>query len=136
MVTARTGATATYIEEADELRRRFAHYRNAGPTHPSNKRINALLKQLLADGGHASITIATSATLDINGVPSALDLTKKACRLLAENAALVKATLDGVDRIEKRQAAPLRVRPACLAAEPSCVASRTTNTAIAISARQ
>jgi hypothetical protein len=27
-------------------------------------------------------------------------LAKKACRLLGENAALVKATLEGVDRIE------------------------------------
>ncbi len=94
------GVTAAYIGEADELRRRFAHYRNPGPTQPTNKRINALLKQLLAEGGRVSTAIATSATLEIDGVPRPLDLTKKARRLLTENAALVKATLEGVDRIE------------------------------------
>jgi hypothetical protein len=71
------GVTTAYIGEADELRRRFAHYRNPGPTQPTNRRINALLKQLLADGGRASMAIATSARLEIDGVPSALDLTKK-----------------------------------------------------------
>jgi hypothetical protein len=91
MIHEADGTTATYIGEADELRRRFAHYRNLGPTQPTNKRINALLKQLLADGGRASMAIATSAALEINDVPSVLDLTKKAGRLLAENAALVKA---------------------------------------------
>lgn len=100
MISEADGTTATYIGEADELRRRFAHYRNPGPTQPTNKRINALLTQLLVDGGRASMAIATSATLEIDGVPSAFDLTKKACRLLAENAALVKATFEGVDRIE------------------------------------
>ena len=62
-ITEASGATATYIGEADELRRRFAHYRNPGPTQPTNKRINALLKDLLASGGRASMAIATTATL-------------------------------------------------------------------------
>jgi len=100
MISEADGTTATYIGETDELRRRFAHYRNPGPTQPTNRRINALLKELLADGGRASMAIATSAAVEIDGVPSALDLTRKACRLLAESAALVKATLEGVDRIE------------------------------------
>lgn len=100
MISEADGTTATYVGEADELRRRFAHYRNPGPTQPTNKRINALLKQLLVEAGRASMAIATSATLEIDGVPTALDLTKKAGRLLAENAALVKAALEGVDRIE------------------------------------
>jgi len=99
-ITEADGATAIYIGEADELRRRFAHYRNPGPTQPTNKRINALLKQLLANGGRASLAIATSATLEIKGVSDPLDLTKKAGRLLAENAALVTAALAGASRIE------------------------------------
>lgn len=100
MISEADGTTATYVGETDELRRRFAHYRNPGPTQPTNKRINALLKQLLVEAGRASMAVATSATLEIDGVPTALDLTKKAGRLLAENAALVKAALEGVDRIE------------------------------------
>ena len=99
-ITEADGAAATYVGEADELRRRFTHYRNPGPTQPTNKRINALLQQLLANGGRASIAIATSATLEMNGVSGSLDLTKKAGRLLAENAALVKAALEGSSRIE------------------------------------
>jgi hypothetical protein len=99
-ITEADGSTATYIGEADELRRRFTHYRNPGPTQPTNKRINALLRQLLANGGWASMAIATSASLEINGVSGPLDLTKKAGRLLAENAALVKAALEGSSRIE------------------------------------
>jgi hypothetical protein len=99
-ITEADGTTATYIGEADELRRRFAHYRNPGPTQPTNKRINALLKRLLGNSGRASMAIATRATLEIEGVSSSLHLTKKASRLLAENAALVKATLERVDRIE------------------------------------
>src|SRR6266516_1015306 len=57
----------------------------------SEKRINALLTRLVAEGGRASLAIATTATIEINGVSSPLDLTKKASRLLAENAALVEA---------------------------------------------
>jgi len=45
----------------------------------------------VAEGGRASLAIATTATIEINGVSSPLDLTKKASRLLAENAALVEA---------------------------------------------
>jgi excinuclease UvrABC nuclease subunit len=100
MITERDGTTASYVGETDELRRRFSHYRNPGPTQPTNRRINTLVTQLLADGGRASMAIATGAALEINDVSSSLDLTKKAARLLAENAALVKATLDGVNRIE------------------------------------
>ena len=66
----------------------------------SEKRINALLTQLVAEGGRASLPIATTATIEINGVSSPLDLTKKASRLLAENAALVEAAIMSVDRIE------------------------------------
>lgn len=35
MISEADGTTATYIGEADELRRRFAHYRNPGPTQPT-----------------------------------------------------------------------------------------------------
>jgi hypothetical protein len=99
-ITEKIGTTAIYVGEADELRRRFAHYRNPGPTQPTIKRINALLVRLLAEGGSASMAIATKATLEINGVSSSLDLSKKASRLLAENAALVEAATAGVHRIE------------------------------------
>jgi hypothetical protein len=98
-ISEKDGTTAIYVGEADELRRRFAHYRNPGPTQPRNKRINALLTRLVAEGGRASLAIATTATIEISGVSSPL-VTKKASRLLAENAALVEAAIICVDRIE------------------------------------
>lgn len=94
------GTTAVYIGETDDLKRRSGNYRNPGPSQRTSLRINALLKAQLAAGTKITMAIATKAMLEINGVTGDLDLTRKASRLLAENAALVKATLAGVDRIE------------------------------------
>ena len=100
LLTAPDGATALYIGETDELRRRSGNYRNPGPSQRTSLRINALLKNHLSESGTIAMAIATQATLEINGISGDLDLARKASRLLAENAALVQATLAGADRIE------------------------------------
>ena len=38
------GSQAIYVGETDNLQRRFAHYRNPGPTQATNLRLNALSK--------------------------------------------------------------------------------------------
>jgi hypothetical protein len=88
-----TGSRAQiYIGESDNLKRRLAgNYRNPGPRQQTSLRINTLLREHLAAGGDVAVAIATSALLWINGEQSALDLSRKAGRLLVENAALVLA---------------------------------------------
>jgi hypothetical protein len=79
-----------YIGETSSLRRRLAgNYRRPGPTQQTSLRINALLREHLSQGGAVHLATALTATVYRAGRPQPLDLTVKACRLLAENAALV-----------------------------------------------
>lgn len=95
------GPARLYVGEADNLQRRFAHYRNPGPSQRTNQRINALLIGVLEAGGMVMISTATEARLTTHDYDdAALDLASKASRLLAENAALVQATMSGVYGIE------------------------------------
>ncbi|WP_322770012.1 hypothetical protein [Frankia sp. Cr1] len=83
-----------YIGETDSLRRRLSgNYRNPGAGQQTSLRINALLREHLAAGGRVDLALATTATLWLDGVERPLDLTRKAGRLLAENAALVLAQI-------------------------------------------
>lgn len=88
-----------YIGETDNLRRRLAgNYRNPGPTQQTSLRVNALLRDHLLAGGTVHLAVATSATARIGGIEQPLDLSRKASRLLAENAALCLAyDLDDAD---------------------------------------
>lgn len=90
-----------YVGESDDLRRRAAHYRNPGPTQDTNIRLNAALKAHLAAGGAVRLAIATSARVS-DGAPGgvALDLSRKASRLLVENAVLVATHFAGSVEIE------------------------------------
>jgi hypothetical protein len=79
-----------YIGETDNLRRRLSgNYRNPGPRQQTSLRINALLCEHLGAGGSVALAVATEVDLRVAGVAEKLDLTRKAARLLAENAALV-----------------------------------------------
>lgn len=79
-----------YIGETDNLRRRLSgNYRNPGPRQQTSLRINALLREHLGAGGRTHLAIATGCELHLGGETMDLDLTRKAGRLLAENAALV-----------------------------------------------
>lgn len=100
VITEFDGPARLYIGEADNLQRRFAHYRSPGPSQRTNQRINALLVGVLEAGGTVTISTATEARLATDDNEDALDLAGKPSRLLVENAALVQATLAGVYRIE------------------------------------
>ena len=83
---------AVYIGESDNLRRRLAgNYRNPGAGQQTSLRINALLREHLTAGSSVELATATRASVWTAGVEQPLDLTRKASRLLAENAALVQA---------------------------------------------
>lgn len=88
-----------YIGETDRLRRRFQHYRSPGPTQSTNIRLNALMLRLLGEGGTVTVCTVMTATVDVDGHRSPLDLTHKAARLLVENAALTAARMSGA-RVE------------------------------------
>ena len=84
-----------YIGETDNLRRRLGgNYRNPGPTQQTSQRINNLLREHLSAGGVVHLARATAASVWLPDGERALDLTRKAGRLLAENAALVRAHVD------------------------------------------
>lgn len=85
-----------YIGEADRLRRRFQHYRTPGVGQPTNVRLNSLMLRLLAGGGAVSVCAVTSASIDVDGHSSPLDLGQKAARLLIESAALTAARMEGL----------------------------------------
>lgn len=89
-----------YIGESDDLRRRGGNYRNPGPTQPTNIRVNALLREHLAQGGEVEVLVATSAEVNTAQGAARLDLSRKAARLLAENACLVAAQISDDADIE------------------------------------
>ena len=78
-----------YIGESDNLNRRSGNYRNPGAGQQTSLRINALLREHLDRGGQVSLAVMTTATRWVAGEELPWDLTRKAGRLLAENAALV-----------------------------------------------
>lgn len=84
-----------YVGETDRLRRRFQHYRTPGPTQTTNLRLNMIIAEVLAKSGTAEVSVVTDATVEIEGVTTALDLSRKSARLLIESAALTEARLAG-----------------------------------------
>src|SRR4051794_10167008 len=58
-------SVSAYIGETDNLRRRGHHYRNPGPTQPTNIRLNAWLRGHLDRGGAVEFATATAATLTV-----------------------------------------------------------------------
>ena len=92
--------SAVYIGESDDLRRRMAHYRNPGPTQPTNLRINERIHTHIAAGDRVEVSMATEALLELECAAAPLDLARRASRLLVENAVLVTASASGVDEIE------------------------------------
>jgi hypothetical protein len=91
---------SAYIGEADQLRRRFAHYRNPGPTQRTNIAVNTLMKDVLGTGS-VSVDIATEIRLEVEDQPVTSSLSNVFQRRLAENAALVAAQEAG-RKIENR----------------------------------
>lgn len=78
--------------ETENLRRRLSgNFRNPGSGEQTSLRTIALLREHRAAGGDVALAAATAASVRLDGEEQALDLIRKAARLLAENAALVRA---------------------------------------------
>lgn len=106
---AMNGAREVYIGEAADIRRRFQNYRTPGPTQQTSQRINALLRQMLADGADVTISTAVTATMDWGDGPEQADLTSKVARCLFENAAISAASRSTVSRIHNLAQPPMMV---------------------------
>jgi hypothetical protein len=88
-----------YVGEASDLRRRFGNYRNPGATQATNTRMNERLRPLVRSGVSVEVATATSVVLHIDGEPTVADLAWRPRRLLAENAALIRACADGSAKV-------------------------------------
>jgi hypothetical protein len=92
------GSEAVYVGEAENLQRRFAHYRNPGPSQLTNQRINALVADVLSLGGSVDVEIVTDkAWIRTSAGEQVADLSRKDVRRLFEN--FILAT-QNVARIE------------------------------------
>jgi hypothetical protein len=77
-------APSVYIGESDDLRRRFGHYRNPGPSQRTNVRMNERMRARLAAGGTVRVAVVTEAALTVAECVEPLDLRQRASRLLLE----------------------------------------------------
>lgn len=82
-------SSVAYVGEANNLQRRMGNYRHPGPTQRTSQRVHRLIDECIAQGGQVHLTIMRDAALEIDARLVPLDLSKKACRLLVENAILV-----------------------------------------------
>ena len=79
-----------YIGETVNLQRRFAHYRNPGPTQKTNIRINAALIEHISYGNTVMVdTVIDASTLHFDGHKIVPTFSEKATRRLFEHAAIV-----------------------------------------------
>jgi hypothetical protein len=92
-----------YVGETSLLTRRFRNYRTPGPTQRTNLRLNALLKEVLSEGGRVEVAVVTGATVTLEGDEAVeADLSDRAVRLVIENAALVAARHAGTSLENQR----------------------------------
>lgn len=78
-----------YYGESDNITRRFAHYRNPGPTQQTNIRVNKTFVEMLQNGAEISVAvIVENAWISRDGKRVAADFSSKAVRRLFEHAAI------------------------------------------------
>lgn len=79
-----------YVGEADNLRRRFQHYRTPGRSEKTSVRINQFLIYALEQGSVVALSIVTSqAWITQSGTKQPADLSLRAVRRLFENFSLL-----------------------------------------------
>jgi hypothetical protein len=97
------GTRAVYVGETSDIQRRFAHYRNPGPTQQTNIRLNAMFTELLLQGAKIEIEIVTDGAWTIwnSGNEVKADLSKKAVRRLFENFVLCAEQAVDVENLNR-----------------------------------
>lgn len=93
-------APSVYIGESDDVRRRFGHYRNPGPSQRTNVRMNERMRARLAEGGIVQVAVVTGAVLRVAECAEPLDLERRASRLLLEEHLLGEARDGRVEAVE------------------------------------
>lgn len=84
-----------YVGETDRIQRRFQHYRTPGPSQHTNIRMNHSIMAALNEGFEVAVSTIEQATINVDGIDSPLDLSRKSGRLLVESAVLSAAHLRG-----------------------------------------
>jgi hypothetical protein len=98
----RDGGQAIYVGESDNLQRRFAHYRNPGPTQQTNLRLNALFRELLSQQARIEVQIVTDRVwLTWSGPEMPGDLRRKSVRRLFENFVQCAERAESVEDLNK-----------------------------------
>ena len=96
------GNLGRYVGESDNLSRRFGHYRNPGPTQPTNLRVNALFKDLLTGGHSIKVAIATGGAWILrNNREELANLNERNMRRLFENFVLVMGKGEHIKEINR-----------------------------------
>lgn len=101
-VKRKNGVLSRYVGETENLNRRFAHYRNPGPTQLTNLRINALFRELLSHEEAITLAIVTErAWILRNDKEEAADFTEKSMRRLFENFVLVMGKAGEMEELNR-----------------------------------
>jgi hypothetical protein len=101
-VRRRDGSQAVYVGETENLQRRFAHYRNPGPTQTTNQRMNGLFVEVLASGGEIHLaTVTDKVWIVLNGQEVPADLARKDVRRLFENFVLATQNVSEVECLNR-----------------------------------
>jgi hypothetical protein len=96
------GGAAIYVGETDNLQRRFAHYRNPGPTQATNLRLNAFFLAVISSGGSIEVDIVIDkAWLTWSDVEVKADFRRKSARRLFENLVLCAERADSIEDLNK-----------------------------------
>jgi hypothetical protein len=96
------GGAAIYVGETDNLQRRFAHYRNPGPTQATNLRLNAFFLAVISSGGRIEVDIVIDkAWLTWSDVEVKADFRRKSFRRLFENLVLSAERADSIEDLNK-----------------------------------
>ena len=95
------GVESNYVGQSDNLRRRFFHYRNPGPTQATNLRLNRLIRELLAFGGEASVAIPSEVWIEAEQGNARADLSRASLRQLFERSALAVEQASDIDSLNR-----------------------------------
>jgi len=95
------GIESNYVGQSDSLRRRFFHYRNPGPTQPTNIRLNQLIRDLLSGGGEVSVATAHEVWVQAEQGVARADLNRGSLRRLFENLALAVEQASDIDSLNR-----------------------------------